>query len=57
MTAAEQLRQAGREQGAHKKAQEIALNLLKEGAEPKFVAKITQLSPAEIKQLQTKSEK
>ena len=42
----------GREQGGEKRSREIALNLLRNGSESKFVAKNTGLSLKEVQALQ-----
>ena len=61
MTFAEKLEQRGIEKGIRKGRQEglqegmktVVLNMLKEGAEVPFIAKVTGLSAAEIEHLQT----
>ncbi|NQZ10952.1 MAG: hypothetical protein HRT35_27685 [Algicola sp.] len=52
MTAAEQLREQGREQGLEL----VAINSLKEGADPRFVARITGMKLAVILKLKAQLE-
>ncbi|MDX1587901.1 MAG: hypothetical protein R3296_03100 [Oleiphilaceae bacterium] len=42
----------GEAKGEAKKSQQIALNLLKEGADEDYVSRVTRLSPEQIKQWQ-----
>ena len=51
MTLAEQLREEGKSEGQQQKAFEIARDLLKDGSDPSFVAKITKLTLPQIKDL------
>ena len=46
-------RQEGRQEGLQEGMKTVVLNLLKEGAEVPFIAKVTGLSAAEIEHLQT----
>ena len=55
--AEEQGLEQGLEQGSEKKSREIALNLLRNGSEPKFVAKNTGLPLKEVKVLQKETKK
>ncbi|MFT4926646.1 MAG: flagellar biosynthesis/type III secretory pathway protein FliH [Phenylobacterium sp.] len=60
MTAAEQLRALGREEGREEGLEEgtvkVAINSLKEGIEPRFVARITGLELAVILKLKARLE-
>ena len=49
MTMAEQLINKGIEQGIEQGAIEIALRMIKEGSEPAFIMKVTQLPLAQLK--------
>lgn len=51
MTIAEQFEARGVAKGIAKGIAETALNFLKEGTDPQFVAKVTGLSPEEITKL------
>ncbi len=51
MTVAELLREEGKVEGREATQLDIAAKLLKEGAEPRFVAKITELDLAKVEQL------
>ena len=52
MTAAEKLRAWGEETGIEKGRKEVAISLLKDGAEPKFAARITKIELTEKLKLQ-----
>ena len=56
MTIAEQLEARGKAEGEIEGIKKTALNLLKEGTDPQFVAKVTGLSLDDVKRLQGDAE-
>ena len=54
MTLAQRIRDEGLEKGKLEEKNEIALNMLKEGSDAVFVAKVTKLSLDQVKMLQSK---
>ena len=51
MTIGEALRQEGRQEGMQKGVHTVAVNMLKEGLDAKFVQRVTNLSSKQIDQL------